>query len=575
MRTLGLAALLSVAMAGTDAPNRRIWLAALNEDPSDSVPSADGRYLAFTDWSTGGLGVRDLVDGKSRRLIHPDLGDYAWTSAVSPDNRQVAYGWYAQKGHEMKHEVRIVSIFGGAPHTVHSCPRTEHMRISGWSPDGKRLLVVRSLPDHSSQLAFVSIQNGSVTALKSFSAPDLNARLSPDGKFIAYDFDKEISVMAANGSRDPAVVQRVGMGVMPVWSADGSRILFAREGTELWSVDIENGLPNSGPRRIKTYMDSLRPLGVTRAGTFQYLSGEPANFNIYSAPLDRDLKISQAPVMIADRFANFNKNPSLSPDGEELAYYSLRRGETMLVIRTLSSGEERELRPPAGIEAPFGYGPMWFPDGESVLVFAESGFYRVNLRTRVAELLHPVSGLQGYHLSPDGKAIFYTEHTAASSAFTRLVRFDLDSGRETVLKTGAWFIAVAVSPDSCELAYFVSAEGGDAYIALMPTSGGKSRELFRASGWIDGSRYNPLSWSPDQKFILFARDSGLWKVAASGAVPERIGSFGPYGIKSAQVHPDGKRIFFSTTEMRRREVWAVENPSAGLAPEEGCGSGSG
>src|SRR5690242_16944808 len=50
--------------------SRQIWLTSLNEDPSESVPSADGRYIGFTDWNTGELGIRDLTTGKTRRLTN-------------------------------------------------------------------------------------------------------------------------------------------------------------------------------------------------------------------------------------------------------------------------------------------------------------------------------------------------------------------------------------------------------------------------------------------------------------------------------------------------------------------------
>ena len=72
-----------------------------------SLPSADGRYVSFTDES-GNVALRDIRTGLNRRLTQG--GDWwnAWSSGpvVSPDGLEVAYVWYL---HPDKAEVRVVS----------------------------------------------------------------------------------------------------------------------------------------------------------------------------------------------------------------------------------------------------------------------------------------------------------------------------------------------------------------------------------------------------------------------------------------------------------------------------------
>jgi Tol biopolymer transport system component len=416
-----------------------------------------------------------------------------------------------------------------------------------------------------------------------------NASLSPDGRFVAYDSptdtktqERDIFVLATDGSLETRVVQSPADDVEPVWSPDGSRILFLsdRTGTiSLWSVSIENGSPTGPAELVKADMGRLESMAMSRNGTLYYVIPGTSSPNIYSAELGPDMKVSKPPVLAVERFVNSNNGPSLSPDGQYLAYDSFHPGGTALVVRALKTGEEREVPSQVRVGMIFGYGPMWFPDGRSLLVLSRDSqrpgfsFHQVEVETGKAEmLLHTDRGLQGYKLSPDGKTIFFTEVTPSSSGktvTTRLLRFDLGTRRETELKKGEFFIAVAVSPDSKQLAYLVQdvgAQRSSSYLAVMPAEGGEAREIFRGTPWLDGSRYNTLAWTPDQRYLLFVRasvgDNGpsvLWRVPIAGGPAEQMGISMLARIKSPQIHPDLRRIFFSVNPNSPSEVWALQN----------------
>ena len=85
------------------------------------------------------------------------------------------------------------------------------------------------------------------------------------------------------------------------------------------------------------------------------------------------------------------------------------------------------------------------------------------------------------------------------------MRYDIADARETVLKQGEWFIALAVSPDGTQLAYLKSVRTDEerrkkeypSIVEVMPASGGASRVILRDSIWLTGHRYNTLAWTPD------------------------------------------------------------------------------
>jgi len=79
------------------------------------------------------------------------------------------------------------------------------------------------------------------------------AAISPDGKYVGYDLpesdtsqERDVFVLAVDGTREiPAVIHR-GQDIMMGWSPDGARLLFAsdRSGSmDLWSLPFADGTP--------------------------------------------------------------------------------------------------------------------------------------------------------------------------------------------------------------------------------------------------------------------------------------------------------------------------------------------
>jgi Tol biopolymer transport system component len=74
-------------------------------------------------------------------------------------------------------------------------------------------------------------------------------------------------------------------------------------------------------------------------------------------------------------------------------------------------------------------------------------------------------------------------------------------------------------------------------------------------------RVSALGWTPDQRFLLFARRDGqFWRVPVGGGEAEPIaGSSVKQRNKSPSISPDGKTLVFSTTGNGPGEIWALEN----------------
>jgi Tol biopolymer transport system component len=555
-------------------------------------PSRDGRYLPFTDRSTGDLVIRDMAAGTSRRVPNvPGSKGVASDPAISPDGRQVVYVFI-----DKDYSLRVAPLDGGQlaqPRVL--LRQSTYIQPHAWTPDGKQIIVTRTMEDATTQIAMVSVRDGSVHVIKSllWEVPE-SVSISPDGRYLAYDaspsqgLPHDIFVLAVDGRRETAAVEGPASDYHPLWSPDGSRLVFlsTRTGTSsLWTLPVKDGRPIGAPELVRAYAAS--PLGFTRDGTLLYQnSGTRAERNnVYLADLDQTLTVSKPAGLAGLRFIGSNHRAAWSPDGKNLAYFSFRERadyptrlqSAVIVVQTIATGQERDVPidlpvAPGDAAAP----PKWFPDGRSVLVVSNEGqrpghgYYRVDLASGKGELLHRTtgSGRGPNHpdLSANGKTIFYIDSDGPAS-FARLMRFDIAAQRETEVKhatAGQSFTSVAVSPDGAQLAYLVSDRAESTSLVVMPAqTTGEPRELFRAVPWTGNVRFGVLAWTPDGRNLLFVRPAGadaqeLWSVPAAGGEARKTG-ISMSGIKSPALQPGGSRIVFSTFKAGVPEIWVLEN----------------
>ncbi len=324
-----LASAQSPAVSQQGQTARRI-LAGRDAYPGVS-PSPDDRYLSSTG-ATGDVVVRDLRTGIDRRVTDGAdwVSGYSDKEKISPDGRLVAYTWY---NHEEKTtELRVVPIAAGEPvrpRTVFRAELNAGIYMSAWMPDGGQLLVLRGHPGQTWQIGIVTIQDGSFRGIKSLEWRTPNVlSSSPDGRFIAYDVPEgeagsplDIFLLATDGSQE-AVLRNPANDSFPLWSPDGSTLLFLSDRTgsnALWTVPIRDGRPNAPASLVRSNVGSMTPLGVTRSGTFYYHSRAGGLRNLYVTDLDR-AQVTKTPVAGTERLVNVNVGQTWSRDGEHLAY---------------------------------------------------------------------------------------------------------------------------------------------------------------------------------------------------------------------------------------------------------------
>jgi Tol biopolymer transport system component len=555
---------------------RRVWAGA---DVTGKV-SADGRYLSFTDWEAGGnVAIRDLVTGQNRLLTDKGSvvgsGAFAEPSVPSPDGKSVAYGWSNSDG---SFDLCVVGLDGSKPRVLRAAGDGVLYHIPlAWSPDGRHLLAEFVKTDGTRDMMLVAVADGSTKLLKAMGKDrSPGGVFSPDGRYIAWATGEGLSLFELQtGTESPFIPDRSKHSVLG-WAPDGKHVLFSSErsgSTDAWLIAVTGGKAQGEPVFVKKDWGFL-PMGVTRSGAFYY----GVNNNVWEvqiAELDPSSGNVASPPLLASRRGN-TQAPDWSPDGRFLAFVLVRESNRTVVVRSMDTGEEREL--PIGERTM--RGPLrWTPDGKAIAVAASEGgkgdnLVRIDVQTGQLTSLMPLpAGFTRFEFSPDGNTIFYVRPPAPPDVNgERLVARDLRSGQETVVIEKRGLYAGVMSPDGQRL-LIATSDGKAQVLLVMPAAGGETREVVRIEGGFPGSA-GSLSWTPDGRYVAFLKGVKgkdgqwqLWRIAAEGGEPQRMGLIVARQLVGLGLHPDGRRVAISDVKVDL-EVWVMENflPKAAAAP---------
>lgn len=534
--------------------------------------SPDGRWITSTDWwDSGNLMLHDTLTGADRPLTDKkswaEPGSADW-SAISKDGAQVAYGWHTGDGPEL----RVVSLQGtgtASPRAVlPASPEVAFLGAYDWSPDGRWVAIGTRRKDGTGQIGLADVQSGALRILKSvdWHGPE-RIFFSRDGRYLAYDglapgsdTQRDIFVMAVDGTREVAAVVHSADDQLLGWTPDGSRLLFTSNRTGsvgAWSVQVTDGAPRSEPQLLRADVGNAFSLGVTNAGAV-YLFKDVSTRDIRRARVDlRAGRMLGGMLSYEQGFATQIQMPSWSRDGKFLAAQAC--GGRCIVVRDATTGASREI--------PIFYSrePRWSPDGRTFITAARdrrgrNGIFRVDVATGQPSLvvLGPGFGAQP-QWQPDGARIVYRDGP-------RVMSVSVDGTEPHEIARIPSLRTFQLSPDGRTVAYLVDADGGGASLWTMPATGGPARELLSIAEATVAGPVRGLTWAPDSAAVLVARKGGerwhLWQVPINGDSARRIemdeGAWPPDALDTRfTLSPDGSTLAFLHGD-NAQEVWAME-----------------
>jgi Tol biopolymer transport system component len=549
--------------------------------------SPDGRYISFPDQfraalgGTGNLAIWDVKKDETTVVnkfsnLKPWADGYAADSTWSPDGKELAYAW-AVDGHNENRELRIVDRASGKHHTVYTSQSgVSWMSPMTWSPDGRYIATALAAGAGegtvgAAQLALISATDGTLTTLKTFDGNmPQHAMFSPDGKFVAYDFQpskespaRDVSVVAIDGTRDtPIANDRSTNDTVLAWLSDG-HLLYAsdRNGTmDAWAVQVKDGRPQAPAVVVQRDVGAVETEGVTRDDRVVVLKTEPVR-DVYVVEIDPATGKAvrpPAPLMRAQPSVR-RRLPAWSPEGTRIAYVQSAPGVAeSVVVQTIATGEVRVYPIPVrNLDW-----PAWQPDGKA-FYFDGTGennvqqTFRLDLQSGRTE---PFTKGFIFGFSPDGR-YYYEGSPRVSDGVLRRGAVDGSSVAVTtpdgIVRAGGTQLA----PDGRWLAYFTGGSQ-DRVLWARSVNGGEPRMLARDLG----AGFQRLAWSPDSRFAFVnSHSDGLVRVSVENGTQDDLGI--PHGgvaqgglgqIKWRSMNADGRRLAFDV-QRNSRELWVWEN----------------
>jgi Tol biopolymer transport system component len=580
---------LGSATAQSGVTARQVW----SDRFAGGGPSPDGRYMAWANWHNhGNLSIHDLVKGEDRDLTHRTDGSDANNPIFLPDGKRVMYQWYDATADEWS--LRTIALDGSNERVY---------RVDGYpgsvSPDG-RTAAIRVSAKGVQQIAVLDLASGRVIVLKSvaWQTPEIG-NFSPDSRHFVYSLlttqssqDREVYVMATDGSAESKVVAAPGSNRNPYFSPDGSRIVFVSDRSghwDLWSLRVANGKAEGGAELLKPEIGPVTSLGFSRDGTLFYGQQVDQSDAFTIALVAGKWVAAGTPQRVSDRNIGASATPVWSPDGKRIAYAVDRSrgahydgGEVTYIVRDVDSGREREFTVPISTGRNyFSRFFRWFPDGKALLLPQwtmlphQREFLRLDLTTGKTETLFvaPWSNNLNTTFSPDGKQIFYASYREDDRRTKYLVRHDLTNGEESVMSTlrdfdgPATLHGLSMAADGRQIAFFRPISEGKKMIGwtlmVAPVSGGDPRD----AGHPEGSWINPSwsAWTPDGTGVLvLAGDNNsyngpyqMWYIPVNGGTPHGVGISMPL-LESISLDPSGKRVGF-TGGSSTAQIWEIKN----------------
>ena len=561
--------------------------------PRDLVgtPSPDGRYFSTVDWTTGDLAIKEIPSGKLHRLTHKgtwaESTEYALVSIWSPDGKKLAYSWMNEEGF---FELRVIDLDGSEPQILYRNRENFLVQPSDWSLDGKLILAGIGEQQRVTQLATITVLDGTVRILKEgLIGPGFYL---PDGNCVIYDYisltqkesrGSDIAMLPIQGGEEIPLVKHPAHDISLSWDKDGNRFLFLSDRTgnmDIWALDVKDGRPQGKPYLLKKNMGRIAPLGFTENGDLYYTIYTSMN-DVYTASLDLEKNSLLTPPKRAEElFMGDNSSPDFSPDRKYLAYISRRtfgpgRFEPQVIcILSLESGEKRELFPDLENMRFI----RWSADGKNFFSYGfdkkgRTGLYSIDVLTGDTDFILECKPNEEFipelDVLPDSKKIVYKKYergkAGAGSIMSIRVR-DIRSGEEEEIyqkENASESHYVALSSDGKWVAFDDWTAFDDRVqirdLNVIKTKGGEPRELYRMK---PGESFTSFDWRPETREIFFTKGiskkpNQLWSVNLELGEPQRI-DLSMRRLRELRFHPDGERIAFSAGYIEA-EVWVMEN----------------
>jgi len=486
--------------------------------------SPDGKYIAYRSESgEGGLFVIPALGGAGLERRITAFGYYPrW----SPDSSQILFQTHFTTLAGNTDKFYVVQLDGSPPREVLAEFFAQHKiwPVSVmWHPDGKRVSV--GFADSGPSPSFWTLPISGGAAIKSEIAPAIT---------------KELGEVASDDTR-----QEYQTEFALAWAPSGKAIYFGRPyrgARNIWKMTIDpETLRATAIERLTTGPGPDTEIAVSPDGRRLAFTSKSEHIRSWLFPFDATSGRAGGNGKPITSPGMMSSSPSLSRDGNKVAFLGERAGRTELWEKSLVDGREA----PIMTDDYFRGVAQWSPDGTRLTYWrgktwtGEGQIMEWSVESRIEEPLTARGGtVLVWDWSWDGKDLLVSQEgnethrievwllpipaVPHADATARKIIFDplYDVYQSRFSPDGRWIVFAASRslPRAAESKLFV-----------IPATGGPWIPITEGKYWDDKPR-----WSPDGKTIYFISGRGgffnVWGIYFDPAKRKPVGE--PFRVTS-------------------------------------------
>jgi Tol biopolymer transport system component len=545
------------------APSAQLNHRQLTSQPgTEQYPSLapDGQWVVY---SAEGPQYQDIylqsVSGQKPFNLTEESGADNIQPTFSPDGNQIAFRSSRDGGG--------IFVMGRTGEAVRRVSRKGYNPT--WSPDGARIAYSNESVDLNplnwagqTEVWMVDLSTGNEVQLPIENA--VQPVWSPDGQRIAYvarmgePTRMDLATIPINGGEAISLSEDETTEWSPEWSSDGKYLYFAsdRSGSmNLWRIGVEQttGQATGPAEALTTPATYLAHPSLSADGERVAYSSVLMTQNVQRIDFEPTTATVGEQITWVTTGSILCSSVDPSPNGEWIAFYTRSRPEGDLYLARTDGSGLRQLTSDSAIDRV----PRWSPSGDWIAFFSDRG-----------------GSLQLWRIRPDGSDLQQlTEHpenaslAAWSPSGTQIavlaglgpkpqtIIFDPDrpwSGQE---------LQTLPNPETENLRFVATSWSSDG--AMLAGQNGFTQEGIFVYSFASGS-YRRLTdfgewpvWLPDSRDLMFVSDgSDFYVLALEDPRPEKIFSVSRDVIGPPRLSKDGRQLLF-TRRVTEADIWLL------------------